>query len=59
MKAFILLTLLIYSVCLTGKYYGKCSSNISFNPTSANQCKEYSSNIDYCCSLHYEKQKIQ
>ena len=59
MKAVILLTVLIYSICLTGNYYEKCSSNISFNPTSANQCKEYSANGAYCCYLHYENPKVR
>lgn len=59
MKAFILLTVLIYCLCLTNKYYQKCTSTIFFNPTSVNQCKEFSENGAYCCYLHYENPKIQ
>ena len=59
MKAVILLTVIIYSICLTGKFYEKCSANITFNPTSANHCKEYSANGAYCCYLHYENPKVR
>ena len=59
MKIFILLTVLIYSLCLTNNYYQKCSSDATFAPTSSNQCRQYDANGAYCCYLHYENPKDQ